>query len=240
MQRILVLGGKSDLAISILGSLPLSGNSEIVLCGRNITSFSLPEDLEAFQIQKVESDFTDLSAAKTTIESIFESGDIDLVILAYAILGNEESQLEPSLFSEVLQTNFYSQAILLNFINSKLVSQMYGQILLISSVAGIRPRKRNFVYGVSKFGVDFIAQGLQKQNIDKNVFISILRPGFVFTKMSKNSSPAPFATDRKTVAQIAANGLRKKKRIVYAPKILLLVVFALKILHERIFRLIDK
>jgi decaprenylphospho-beta-D-erythro-pentofuranosid-2-ulose 2-reductase len=240
MQRILVLGGKSDLAISILKCLPLSVSAEIILCGREISSFSVPEDLGAFQIHKVESDFTDLSVSNSVIESIFKEGDIDLVILAYAILGNEDSQLEPNLFAEVLNTNFYSQAILLNLVNSKMVSQMYGQILLISSVAGMRPRKRNFVYGASKFGVDFIAQGLQKQNIDKNVFISILRPGFVFTKMSKNSSPAPFATNRKAAAQLAANGLRKKKRVVYAPKILLLVMFTLKLLPERIFRSIDK
>jgi decaprenylphospho-beta-D-erythro-pentofuranosid-2-ulose 2-reductase len=114
------------------------------------------------------------------------------------------------------------------------------QILQISSVAGIRPRRRNFVYGVSKFGVDFVAQGLQKESVEKNVFITILRPGFVHTKMTTNMPPAPFATEKIRVAKIATRALAKKRRIVYAPKILLFVTLVLKLLPERIFRIVDK
>jgi decaprenylphospho-beta-D-erythro-pentofuranosid-2-ulose 2-reductase len=117
---------------------------------------------------------------------------------------------------------------------------MHGQILLISSVAGIRPRRRNFVYGVSKFGVDFIAQGLQKGSLENNVFITILRPGFVHTKMTSGLPAAPFATSRDIVAKIASKGLLRKKRIVYAPRILVLVMFILRLLPERIFRILDQ
>lgn len=239
-QRIIVLGGKSDLALSILEHLPISEDGEIYLCGRNLGLNLFPTCLNKFQLRNIELDFTDLTNSKRNLSEIFEGGDVDLVIIAYATLGNEELQLETELFQHVLTTNFYSQAFLLNEMNSMLARQMHGQILLISSVAGIRPRRRNFVYGVSKFGVDFIAQGLQKRFSENNVSITILRPGFVHTKMTSGMPVAPFAINKESVAKIAARGLLDKKRVIYAPRILMFVMFVLRLLPERIFRIIDK
>ncbi len=164
-QKILVAGAKSDLALEILHQLPMAEDAEIILLGRNLNLFIIPDFLKAFSIQRIEVEFTNVETTREYISEIFDGMDIDLAIIAYASLGNEELQLDSDIFSEVLYTNFYSQALVLNQINSRMIKQMHGQILQISSVAGIRPRKRNFVYGVSKFGVDFIAQGLQKQNV---------------------------------------------------------------------------
>jgi decaprenylphospho-beta-D-erythro-pentofuranosid-2-ulose 2-reductase len=239
-QKILVVGGKSDLALAILRRLPIAEDAEVILLGRNLNSFVTPDFLNSFSVLRIEVDFTNVEVTRESIDEIFKSMDIDLAIIAYASLGNEALQLDPVIFAEVIFTNFYSQALVLNQIHSRMSKQMHGQILHISSVAGIRPRKRNFVYGVSKFGVDFIAQGLQKQNIGKNVFITILRPGFVHTKMTENMPPAPFATERTEVAKIASKALLKKKRIVYAPRILKLVMLVLRLLPERIFRYLDK
>lgn len=239
-QKILVVGAKSDLALAILRQLPIAEDADVILLGRNLKSFFIPDFLNAFSVSRMEVDFTNIEITRESINEIFVKMDIDLAIIAYATLGNEELQLDPAIFAEVIYTNFYSQALVLNQINSRMTKQMHGQILHISSVAGIRPRKRNFVYGISKFGVDFIAQGLQKQNMDKNVFITILRPGFVHTKMTAKMQPAPFAIEKSKVAAIAARALIKKRRIVYAPRILRIVMSVLKLLPERIFRLIDR
>ena len=239
-QSILVLGGKSDLAISILEGMPLSDSAEIHLLGRNILSLNLEDKFKGAKINLVEIDFKDVEEVEAKIKSIFTGSDIDLVIFAYSILGSEKLQLNKELFSEVLFNNFYTQALALNLVNTEMCKQLHGQILLISSVAGMRPRKRNFVYGTSKFGVDLIAQGLQKHNVGKNVFLTILRPGFVKTRMTEGMPPAPFATDRNSVAKIAVEALKKHKRIVYTPKYLLIVMFILKLLPEKIFRLIDR
>jgi decaprenylphospho-beta-D-erythro-pentofuranosid-2-ulose 2-reductase len=239
-QRILVLGGKSDLALSILQSLPLARDAEIFLCGREMYKFNSPMGLSQFKIHVLELDFLDLKKSQQVIDEIFNVANFDLAILAYAILGNESNQLSQDLFKEVLKVNFYSQALLLNQINSRMLYQSHGQILQISSVAGIRPRRRNFVYGVSKSGIDFLCQGLQKHNVNSTVFITILRPGFVHSKMTLGLSPAPFATSLERVARLTADALRKRKRIVYVPKKLKYVMFVLKLLPERIFRIIDK
>lgn len=239
-QKIIVLGGKSDLAISILEDLPISDDADLYLFARNISDFDLPGSLARYEVHRIEQDFAEVEGALEAVKMIFELGDVDLVVFAYAILGSEDYQLQRNLLQEVLHTNFFSQAILLNEVNSALVKQLHGQIMVISSVAGQRPRRRNFIYGISKLGIDFIAQGLQKINLDKNVFITIVRPGFIYTKMTQNLPPAPFAIDRKKASRIAVNGLLKNKRIVYAPKFLSIIMLVLRILPERVFRIIDK
>jgi decaprenylphospho-beta-D-erythro-pentofuranosid-2-ulose 2-reductase len=240
IQSVAVLGAKSDLAVSILKDLPLSRDAEIILYGRNLQSFSLPDKLKVFRNTMIEVDFQDIEAARKEISSLFSRGDIDLVVIAYAILGNEDHQLDADLFASVLHVNLYSQAILLNDVYSRMAIQKHGQILLISSVAGMRPRRRNFVYGVSKASVDFLAQGFQKLTSDSNVFLTILRPGFVFTKMTGGMKPAPFATSQGKVSQIAVKGLKRKKKVVYAPRKLIMVMFLIRLLPERLFRLLDK
>jgi decaprenylphospho-beta-D-erythro-pentofuranosid-2-ulose 2-reductase len=239
-KRVLVLGGKSDLALSTLENLRLSEDAELFLCGRNMQSLTVPATLECFQIMKIETDFSLISDSCNIIEKIFDASDIDLVILAYAFLGDESAQLLPENYEKTLKTNFLSQAMILSLIHSKLSLQMHGQILVFSSIAGARPRRRNFVYGISKFGVDFLAQGFQKLLPDNNVRITILRPGFVYSKMTANLKPAPFATHPNVVARIATNALYKNKRIAYAPRYLNIVSFVLRLIPERIFRVIDK
>jgi decaprenylphospho-beta-D-erythro-pentofuranosid-2-ulose 2-reductase len=239
-QRVLVLGGKSDLATTILPMLRLSDGAELVLLGRGLNVSSRAQSLNRYKTTIFNIDFNDLDAATSLIIKIFQGGDVDLVIVAYAVLGEEENQLVSENFQKVLTTNFMSQAILLNLVNTKLLAQKHGQILCISSVAGLRPRKRNFVYGVSKFGIDFLAQGFQKRNLNSNVFITILRPGFIHSKMTTGLVPAPFATTLEKVALIAVDALSRRKRVAYAPRKLRYVMLVLKLLPERIFRIVDK
>ena len=85
-----------------------------------------------------------------------------------------------------------------------------------------------------------MTRGLQKLGSENNVFITILPPGFVHTKTRTNMTPAPFATEKTEVPKVASRALLKKKSIVYAPRILKLVMLVLRILPEGTFRFLDK
>jgi len=239
-QRILVLGGKSELANSIMSQLPIASDAKVILCGRNTANIPQLKTLANHQVQELEIDFSSVELAIDLVENVFKTSEIDLVLFAFGVLGNEVNQLSRDIVKEVLNINFFSQAQLLAVVYKNLATQMHGQILYISSVAAIRPRRRNFVYGASKSGVDFFARGLQKLSKGDNVFITILRPGFVHIKMTAGLSAAPFATEKDVVARIAVKGLMRKKPVVYAPRILILVMFMLRILPERVFRILDK
>ena len=239
-QRIILLGGKSELGLSILENLNVSKDVKVFFCGRNMSTFELPPSFKHSAHELLEIDFLNLTEAQTMINQIFIKQDVDLVIFAYSKFAYDIDHLNSEVLEQVLATNFLSQSILLNHVFARMSAQAHGQILVLSSAAGQRARNFNFVYGASKAGLDFFAQGLQKISRKQNVFITILRPGFVVTKMTHGLSPAPFATNRNVVAKIAVKALKAKKDIVYIPRILRYVVLGLKHLPERIFRIIDQ
>lgn len=239
-QRVVVFGGKSDIAHSILENLSLSADSEVILIGREISSHLFAHVQKGVTTVPLEADFKNISLAKEIVDDIFNSRDVDLAIFAYATLPVEDLQMQENVLEEVFQINSLSQIILLNRVAELMRRQKHGQILCISSIASLRPRKRNFVYGASKSAVDFYSRGLQRVCREDNVFLTILRPGFVRTKMTHGMSPAPFATTRLQVAKSTTRALKKKARVAYSPRYLKGVMGIIRILPEKVFWLIDK
>ena len=94
-------------------------------------------------------------------------------------------------------------------------------IVVLSSVAGVRPRRSNYVYGASKAGLDAFARGLREGLRPTGVKVVVVRPGFVRTKMTTGLAPAPFATDPGTVASaIVAAAARGRSGVVWVPRLL--------------------
>ena len=119
-------------------------------------------------------------------------------------------------------------------IAEKMTKQGHGQISVITSVAGLRPRHGNYVYGATKAGLDFYALGLSGQLAGSGVKLSVLRPGFVFSKMTSGLKPAPFALSPQQVAEHSIKGLRKGKVIIYAPGFLKYIFFFIRFLPRSI------
>src|SRR2546423_11185160 len=106
--------------------------------------------------------------------------------------------------------------------------QGHGTIVFLSSVAGERVRKANFVYGSSKAGMDGFAQGLGDYLHGSGVQVMVVRPGFVRTKMTEGLDPAPMSTDAGGVADSIVAGLRRSSHTVWSPAPLRLVMSALR------------
>ena len=101
-----------------------------------------------------------------------------------------------------------------------LTHQGYGQIVVYSSVAGVRVRRSNFVYGSSKAGLDAFSQGLSDALSDSGVRVMIVRPGFVHTKMTQGLTAQPFALSAEEVASAVHAGLARQASVVWAPRFL--------------------
>ena len=235
-QRIAVFGGKSDIGLSILEFLPKADDVEVILVGRNLKKVTETP----YKTQLIECDFGNLDEITLVLNKIFIDGDLDVALVSFAVQKSASEHLLTKNLVEVINTNFVSTSLLLAGLIARMEMQMHGQVLYISSFAGLRPRKNNFVYGATKAGADFFAQGLQDRSRLKNVFLTILRPGFVRTKFTNGLSEPPFSTDVTTVAQIAVKALIRKRKIVYAPRLLLLVTIVFKNIPKFIFKFIEK
>ena len=118
----------------------------------------------------------------------------------------------------------------------RLRAQGHGTLVLMSSVAGLRARKDNFVYGSTKAGLDAFAQGLGDSLVGTGVDVMVVRPGFVHTKMTEGMDAAPFSTTPDKVATLIVDGLAKRQEVVWAPPILKFPFFVFRLLPRALWR----
>ena len=139
-----------------------------------------------------------------------ELGSVDLVLMAVGALGSSDlDALDAEAVSRTVVTNFAGPAAALGAFVATLRAQGTGRIVVLSSVAGVRVRKANFVYGAAKAGIDGFALGLGDALEGTGVGVIVVRPGFVRTKMTAGLKPAPFAVESQVVAEADRRGLSR-------------------------------
>ena len=107
---------------------------------------------------------------------------------------------------------------------------------MLSSVAGLRVRRSNYIYGASKAGLDAYAQGLAEALRGSGVSLTIVRPGWVATRMTEGRTPAPLATTPDAVAADVVAGMERGASIVWSPGSLRLVFALLRLLPQALWR----
>jgi len=103
-------------------------------------------------------------------------------------------------------------------------------------VAGERVRRSNFVYGSSKAGIDGYYQGLATALADSGVQVTIVRPGFVHTKMTAGHKAAPLSTTPEKVADATVKGIARGSDVVWVPGLLRFVMMVLRHVPTPVFR----
>lgn len=233
-KNVVLVGSSSQIGRALVEKLLIQDKAIVHLVGR---SFSKLKDLPS---QKVEQNFYKCDFSKTEEVDRFV-GDlskfkyVDLVIIALGILPDENSEFDLTSLNNTFQINTLSSVLILSSFAQHLNQYNGGSIVVCSSVASIRPRLRNFSYGASKSALDFYARGLQNKLGKTKVKITILRPGFIFTKMTKSFKPAPFAINLDRFTNSVVTRIIKGRKVVYTPRILVLVMNVAKILPRWIF-----
>jgi len=224
-QTILLLGGTSDIGLAIVRELLSPATRTVVLACRNAQKGSdaaagLRHD--GLTVDVVAFDGNDTTSHEAVIAGVVEAhGDIDLAIVAFALLGDGEvTSRDVAAAAEIAHVNFTGTVTATIAVANRMRTQGHGAIVLLSSVAGERVRSANPVYGGTKAGIDGFAQGLGDELAGEGVHMMIVRPGFVHSAMTAGKKAAPFATTPEKVAQVTSKGLRAKRRMVWAPGVL--------------------
>lgn len=210
---VAIFGGRSEIGLAIAERL--AAGSTVVLVAR---PGSMDEAIVQVQkagpdrIMTIEFDADDLESQREALDLIErEAGPIDVAVLAFGILGDQQrAETDSSHTREILHTDFTAQATLLIELSQRMQrrpqregfieSHARGTIVAFSSVAGVRVRRANFVYGAAKAGLDGFAQGLAHALHRSGVHLIIARPGFVIGRMTAGMKPAPFSTTPEQVA----------------------------------------
>lgn len=240
-QSVLVLGGTSEIALATVRALPQGRLRRVVLAGRPSTALDdAAAALAAAGIGGVSTvafDAIETATHGAVIDQVFDGGDIDIVILAFGVLGDQmEAESDPELAVRVASTNFTGGVSAGLHVARRLRAQGHGTLVVMSSVAGDRARRSNYVYGSTKAGLDAFAQGLGDALHGSGARVLVVRPGFVRTRMTTGLQEAPMTVDAADVASIIVTALRKGRETVYAPGPLRFVMAGLKSLPRPVFR----
>ena len=243
MQSLLVLGGSSAIGAATAERLVRDGCRVVVLAGRRPETMAPVADrLRAAGAERVESvawDAVDIAGHGDAVAAAFDAAgaDLDGVLLAAGELGDQDSfDADPAAAAELVTTNYGGPVSTLLHVAERLKQQGHGAIIVLSSVAGERVRKANYVYGSTKAAIDAFAQGLGDALAGTGVRVLVVRPGWVATPMTEGMEPAPFPTTAEAVADAIADGLAKNRDVVWAPPVLRAVFSAFRHLPRPLWR----
>lgn len=237
VQTVLVLGGTSELARATLHAMDLRPGARVALAGRDTAALAAVS-VPGADVLALPWDASDTAAGSLLIEkAVAELGDIDVVLAAAGILGEQErAEADPGHAAEILQVNLVGLAAAVLPAAEQLKKQGHGVLVVYSSVAGLRGRRSNFVYGASKAGLDALSEGLQASLVGTGARLVLVRPGFVRTKMTAGREEAPFTTTPDVVGAAVAKAIRRGSAVVHVPRVVGPVFVALRALPRGIFR----
>lgn len=241
VQRVVVVGGTSAIAVATIHEwLARRPGLEVVLAARDSAArHSVADELREKGARVLEKDLDlTLEVARAQVEAALHTGgDIDVVLVAAGVLGDQESAWRDVDTALRLVDVNCRGAVLSGVLGAqRLRKQGHGALVLLSSVAGERVRRTNFAYGASKAGADGFYLGLGEAVHQDGVHVLVVRPGFVRSPMTQGLTEAPLAQDPDQVAQAILAGLASGQRIVWVPGTMRWVMSAMRHLPYAVFR----
>jgi decaprenylphospho-beta-D-erythro-pentofuranosid-2-ulose 2-reductase len=241
-QTAVVIGGASQIARDTLGLLADRRLRAVVLAGRDEVELQTTAvELQARGVDYVVTRYLDVTDTGRLDEfaklAAADLGRIDLLFIAAGELGTSEiDALDANTVSRTVLTNFAGPAAAIGAFLGTLRAQGAGRIVILSSVAGVRVRKANFVYGAAKAGIDGFGLGLADALEGTGVRVTVVRPGFVRTKMTAGMKPAPFAVESSVVAEAIVKGLETGALVVWVPQVLRAVFAVMRVLPGAVWK----
>jgi short-subunit dehydrogenase len=239
-EVVVIFGGRSEIGTEL--ATRLAPGATVLLAARRPDT--LNEQVAALKaagaaaVHVREFDADDLDSHGPLVDSIVaEHGPIGTAVLAFGILGDQaRAEKDPAHAAAIVHTDFVAQVSLLTVLANPMREAGSGAIVAFSSVAGVRVRRANYVYGSAKAGLDGFCSGLADALHGSGVRLLVVRPGFVMGRMTEGMTPAPFSSTPAQVASATARALTKGRRTVWVPPILRPAFFAMKLLPQAIWR----
>lgn len=185
-----------------------------------------------------EFDADDVASHGSLVDALIaEHGPIGTAVLAFGILGDQSrAEHDAAHAVAIVHTDYVAQVSLLTHLAAAMRTAQRGSLVVFSSVAGVRVRRANYVYGSAKAGLDGFANGLADALHGTGVRLLIARPGFVIGRMTEGMTPAPLSSTPEQVAAATARALAKGRRTVWIPWALRPMFFTLRLLPQPLWR----
>ena len=236
----MIFGGRSEIGLEL--ARRLAPGATVVLAARDAarldTEVAAVRDAGATAVHTVEFDADDLASHGPLVQRLIaEHGPIGTAVLAFGVLGDQaRAEADAAHAVAIVHTDYVAQVSLLTVLASAMRAAGRGRIVAFSSVAGVRVRRANYVYGSAKAGLDGFASGLSDALHGSGIRLLIVRPGFVIGRMTAGMAPAPLSSTPAQVADATARALAGGRRSVWVPWALRPLFVGMRLLPQPLWR----
>jgi NAD(P)-dependent dehydrogenase (short-subunit alcohol dehydrogenase family) len=250
---VLLLGGRSEIGLEVIRRI--AAGRVVILAARPggpepTAQRAAVLETGATDVVCVDFDADDLASHQPFLAGIVrEHGPIGVAVLAFGVLGDQQrAERDAAHAVAVVHTDYVAQVsvltILANLLRAQggdgganlLAPRPRGHIVVFSSVAGVRVRRANYVYGSAKAGLDGFASGLSDALHGSGVHLLVVRPGFVIGRMTEGMNPAPLSSTPAQVADAVAAGLYRGLYQIWVPSLLRPLFFVARLLPPSLWR----
>jgi decaprenylphospho-beta-D-erythro-pentofuranosid-2-ulose 2-reductase len=240
-SRVLALGATSAIAEATLRPLATAGASFFLVARNPQKVAAVRDDLltrGASAVTAYVMDLDDTAAHPAMLAIAAETlGTIDLALLAHGVLGEQpDAEASYPAAEAILKTNFLSAVSLITWLANYFESTKQGTLAVISSVAGDRGRKSNYVYGASKGGLNVFVDGVRNRIDRVGAHVLTIKPGFVATPMTAHIKPNPLFAQPADVGRYILKAIENRKDVVYTPPFWALIMLIIRSIPRSIFK----
>ena len=262
-ELVLLLGGRSEIGLETTRRLVAAGTRTVVLAARGADDLAdeaaslrsaagapgAPDapgtpgtpgapDAAPLRIETVEFDADDLAGHPAFVDDVLARFGVPAVVLVcFGILGDQaRAERDAAHAVAIAHTDYVAQISLLTLLADRSRAAGRGRLVVFSSVAGIRVRRANYVYGSAKAGLDGFALGLADGLHGSGAGLLLVRPGFVVGRMTAGMAPAPFASTPAQVAAAVVRALDADRAVIWVPPLLRWVFGVARLVPRPVWR----
>jgi len=238
-RRVLVLGATSGIAEAVCRCWAARGDSLFLVARNEDKLAAVAADMRTRGAAYVDTAVANLDDTAIHPEllahAINSLAGLDIAFLALGVLGDQpKAEKNFAEAAQILHTNFVAPVSLLTWLGSYCAQRHSGTLAVLSSVAGERGRKSNYVYGSSKAGLTAFVDGLRNRIDREGVRVMTIKPGPVKTAMTAGMK-GKFA-DVDDVAASLVKSIDRGTDVVYVPGIWRIIMAVIRAVPEWIFK----
>lgn len=240
-MNVLVIGATSSIAQAVCRRLAERGALLFLVARDGVRLAQVVEDLKTRGAQvsgQSEMDALDYAShARVIGEAANSLSEIDLALVAHGTLPDQEAcERSAELMRRETEVNGLSVVALLTELANYFEGRSQGQIVVLSSVAGDRGRRSNYVYGAAKASVSTFALGLRTRLHSRGVGVLVVKPGFVDTPMTRDFPKGMLWAQPDRVARDVLKAVSKNRAVCYTPWFWRYIIWVVRLLPDFIFK----
>lgn len=237
-RSVVIVGATSAIAECLAATYAADG-ARLVLAARNPDALgAIAQDLRirySAVVEEVTMDATSQDSISAAARTLAAGAPPDVLIFAIGSNAGPGAAGNVSEINRVTLVNYGVVTAVVAALLPGLASRPGAAIAVISSVAGDRGRKSNFIYGAAKAALNSYAQGLRGL-LHPQVSVTTVKLGYVDTRMSYGMSPPLLTVSPERASRAIVRAIARRKDVVYVPLFWWPVMLVLRLIPEWVFK----